>query len=486
MVVPIPIRKFFGRSAETAAQKNMTALPAQQARNDDADQLTRTLREEFKDAVYGNRFRTLAYFNALDDPATADKEWLEAFKMPGQGWKVKCAIFHHGEITGEPAVNYKTLRGEFTFLEAVEKLAAYEETNKTLNKEACDKPSSDELGYSHVRAFAEREGIAFDLSGQPHPTKAGIIVSDGWFPENAQEKVEEAYQHTKEIHTLPIQDLTKALLPDVQTDDAAKLQSAREIAEAVSQITDKLVWANHQLDHMSIHRFGEFASLAKNNYHIEHNKEEKAARFLLHKSADIYKDNEMLASLLHVPVNLYGFYLCSAMVALGHFHGKKNDAIEKCAIDKLAMTGIAREDAKIIAEKVTASNLRYIEQDIKQKCFEPIEAITKYFTDVRDYYEQMQGIHARPEVKELPSQEKLVQQLAGVPVPAEQQEEQPEGIVETKELVSWDITTPEGQADAIIKRFRERHREDLSPKHSDKKELQKHIKQANLGPYVEM
>lgn len=452
MVVPIPIRKFFGRSAETATQKNMTALPALRHGKEPALQEHLALREEFKNAVYGNRFRTLAFINALDDPATADKEWLEAFKMPGQGWKVKCAIFHHGEITGEPAVNYKTLRGAFTFLEAVEKLAAYEETNKTLNKEACDKPSAEELGYSHVRAFAEREGIAFDLSGQPHPTKSGMIVTDALFPANAQEKVEEAYKHAKEIHKLPIQDLTKALLPDVQTDDAAKLQSAREIAEAVSQITDQLVWAN-QLGRMAAHRFGEFASLAKNNYHIEHNKEEKAARFLLHKSAGIYKDNEMLASLLHVPVNLYGFYLCSSIAALGHFHGNKSaNAIEKCAIDKLAMTGIAREDAKIIAEKVTASNLRYIEQDIKQKCFDPINTITKYFTDVRDYYEQMQGIHARPVVKELPSQEKLIAEIS-----AAHQTKAPHTALAPK-----------------------------SKNFPNKKELQQHIKLAKLGPYVEM
>lgn len=273
------VSKWFGSAKESQPE----ALPLLEQNNIPAQKECAELREEFKHAAYGNRFRTLAFVDALEDPATADQEWLEAYCLPEKGWKIKKAIFHHGEITGEPAVNYKTLQGEYTFFEVVEKLSAYEKTNKMLNKEACDKPSSEKLGYSHVRAFAEREGIAFDLSGQPHPTKSGMIVTDAWFPENAQEKVEEAYKHTKEIHTVPIQDLTKALLPDVQTDDMAKLQSAREMTGAVGRITDQLVWAN-ELERMSIHRFGEFVSAAKNNYHIDHSAAEKAAKFMLHKS----------------------------------------------------------------------------------------------------------------------------------------------------------------------------------------------------------
>lgn len=401
----VPIRKLFGLSTE----KQSGQMPALTGGHDPE---MKNLRETFKDAVYGNRFRTLSYISSFDDPATADREWLEAFKMPGQGWKIKSMLSHGGDVTGEPVVRQKVLDGTYSFFGAVEKLAVYAATQGDMNKEACESPDAEELGYLYFRNFAEREGVAFDLEGRPHPTSQGMIVSDGIFPPEAYDKAEDSYKHAKEIHAVPVQDFAKALLPDVQTDDTAKLQSAKEISKAMGVLTQKIMEANEIENNMMF--FYDFAAMVKTGkISSGYADRYKASKVILFDSAELYAGNETLASLIHTPVNLYGFYLCAYMAAAGRRANEENVAnIEALAVKKLSAAGVAEEDAKIITEKAIVSNLRYFEKESGgSQAFRPLHVLTKYFTDTRDYYEQMQGINVMDRVEALPSQEKLVQKL---------------------------------------------------------------------------
>lgn len=150
---------------------------------------TDDLRDQFREAVYGRFFRTISF--VIDEAGPQKTEWLEAVRVAGQGWQVvrKTTAPMESVVYQEPGPK------GLSFFEAAEHLSKYEiDRHFHAHSHPADENEAATLGECHVRAFAEREGLAFDDQGLPHATAQGYIVSAGFFPPEVQGKALAAFE----------------------------------------------------------------------------------------------------------------------------------------------------------------------------------------------------------------------------------------------------------------------------------------------------
>jgi hypothetical protein len=171
--------KLFGRWA-TAEHATIT----EQAGIQDQDAYA-LLQKNFAIARKGNFFRTLAFKSIIGGDALGATHMQAVENRDTFEWTVQ-------EITAQPnfvsdnvpAGQMLERRGKpilnVDFFEALKMLNHFELINTAQGNSPFGK-TMEELGVDHVRAFAEREGIVFDVHGTPHPTQQGRIVTSGDF-----------------------------------------------------------------------------------------------------------------------------------------------------------------------------------------------------------------------------------------------------------------------------------------------------------------
>jgi hypothetical protein len=76
--------------------------------------------------------------------------------------------------------------------DAIGHLATFEHSNKRMGFEI-QGPTAEQLGDTHVEAFAALNGFALDVVNKPHPTYRGRIVTKGFFAPETRVKIMDAY-----------------------------------------------------------------------------------------------------------------------------------------------------------------------------------------------------------------------------------------------------------------------------------------------------
>lgn len=90
---------------------------------------------------------------------------------------------------GDVVQRTTTLKTGIGFFDAVAALAVYEQGQLALGSVCVDLGrATQQSGQMHYTAFAEREGIVFDTSGTPYPTKDGEVTGDGVFSKVALDR----------------------------------------------------------------------------------------------------------------------------------------------------------------------------------------------------------------------------------------------------------------------------------------------------------
>lgn len=171
----------FGRAA--AQQKQ---LPVPQAQQGDA------LKAAFARAVFGTKCRTLSFRHPEMDKGRAS--FCKAMEMPDGTW----SVFEHKEelAANETAlVRPRKLAQGLAFFAAIEKLYEFENGQKQIGFVSCG-PNPEKI--PHFQAFAEREGIIFDINDKPHPTHEGEVVTEGVFTQEALDRARAFYRHQPE------------------------------------------------------------------------------------------------------------------------------------------------------------------------------------------------------------------------------------------------------------------------------------------------
>ncbi len=174
--------KLIGRTTDSATALALPALSstAQQAQ-------LQTALEQFTVANHGDRCQTLSFQTSL-----GAIEWRSAQQYPFTGeWIIRKHteepnIAGSAAAVGEPTIKTMTLHNGLKFFQAIAILSEYERGQ--LAMPAIPTNDADDLGRKHFVAFAEREGIAFDINGVPHPTLDGEVISDGSFTKSALER----------------------------------------------------------------------------------------------------------------------------------------------------------------------------------------------------------------------------------------------------------------------------------------------------------
>jgi hypothetical protein len=141
--------------------------------------------------LFPQSFRTRARRIDGDD---SREFWQQAAEIsPLSGWLVSQVekAPNLGRIKALPddapvlSVRHLGAGAPVTLREAILRLAEFEHGG--LADESFTGPTKEELGDFHYEAAALKEGIAFDGNGQPHPLVNGMIVTDGYFTEEAYE-----------------------------------------------------------------------------------------------------------------------------------------------------------------------------------------------------------------------------------------------------------------------------------------------------------
>ena len=141
-------------------------------------------------ARFGDSFRTRAFQNVSDAEKGNHQncEWREAIKDDATGlWSVRqyktvqgLYMDVDGNLDQEPSLKQSTLLSGACFFDALHVCALFEagEGQGGLNRAAVGE-GLDDLGLTHYKAFAEREGILFDKeTNLPVPVADGHILAD--------------------------------------------------------------------------------------------------------------------------------------------------------------------------------------------------------------------------------------------------------------------------------------------------------------------
>lgn len=234
---------------------------------------------------------------------------------------------------------------------------------------------------------------------------------------------------------MPIKDLAKALLPDVQTDDIGNLNYAKKIANAADQIFQCTEAVLGVLKTMPVHYdeevdyvlfFGRtFKDKSKpRRKYLEgcHNSFYNDARVLFGKTETLLSGDPEVDSFKATPLYLFNFFAATYVAGYTEHCLQKGKDITNCtpkeinflvnkASENLEQAGIKKDDSRLIVDRHFKSCARYWDSGNPEKGYGPMTSIVHYLKDTRDFYEGKLGVDGVTEVQERPSQEKLVQQL---------------------------------------------------------------------------
>jgi len=359
------------------------------------------------------------------------REWWEAHYDPQQGWNITKKEWQpqHVDsdnyddsppITQTPLKNYQGL----TFSKVIEKLTKYEAEQQDRGYIPFDSGEPYDLGEKHFIAFAEREGIVFDIDGTPHRTINGHIPGKGVFPADASEKAEEAYRDKANRLKTPLTDL----LPEGNTQNfLIKRDAIEQIDLVVTLLKQVENYMNRMLPEtaLTIHHArkgqkGETLDI-KNGYKQEY----EAIRILLSSTDSLYTGQEAVDLVINVPLKVFQYILYQGVAAFTQAHVKKSchhkTGTKYCTPD---IANSFRESAKNILEEmgykkdVEESVYRtfriygdYFEDDEGEKVFEGLETVIEHLEETKDFFEHELDIGNGQYVDELPAQEDLLEVL---------------------------------------------------------------------------
>lgn len=125
----------------------------------------------------------------------------EAIEHPTTNkWKIQQVWLRPNLLGSEPPLveEYEDVLDQYkkplmlSLADAVAHLATFEHANKRMGLQI-EGPAAEQLGDTHVEAFAALNGFALDVVNKPHPTYRGHIVTKGFFAPETRVKVMDAY-----------------------------------------------------------------------------------------------------------------------------------------------------------------------------------------------------------------------------------------------------------------------------------------------------
>jgi predicted FMN-binding regulatory protein PaiB len=160
----------------------------------------------FANAVHGYKCRTQSF--RLPDADEHSEVWQQACLMQDNtGWMVL-------EITRAPLLDnpdvmvsgHKIVKEHISFFDAVCFLTKFEISRISMLASATGK-SKEDLELEHFQAFAEREGIVFDIEGKPHPTVHGEVQTKGKFTDEALARARAVQMPDHKVQKRPLASL---------------------------------------------------------------------------------------------------------------------------------------------------------------------------------------------------------------------------------------------------------------------------------------
>ncbi len=135
---------------------------------------------------FGTSFQTRAF--KPPGKGTLGTRWLEAvISSETNLWDIKkCEKVSNSDSPAEIFTKRKTHLKGLCLFDALHLCAYIETTEPVLGvRPTGEKP--EDMEDRHYIAFAAREGLPCDIKSMPHPAASGRILTDGDFPENADE-----------------------------------------------------------------------------------------------------------------------------------------------------------------------------------------------------------------------------------------------------------------------------------------------------------
>jgi hypothetical protein len=191
-----------------------------------------SLRAAFMIARYGNTCRTLT----LMHPGTGN---LPCYRQivclgPLNGWRV-LEISQQLPESGLPPKTQTRADG-LDFITAIENIAQWQASQIELGYTASPGEAKN-LGLSYYVAFGERENLAFDMHGQPHPTLNGEIISDGYFTDESRANARASIGTQPPVSKTTSMELFEtALHPAVRPEDMDRLFDHLETQAALRDL----------------------------------------------------------------------------------------------------------------------------------------------------------------------------------------------------------------------------------------------------------
>lgn len=207
------------------------------------------LRGQFQQAMYGVFFCTRTYRSIIE----GESVWREAVYLSDFGWQVQTLSREQGP-DGKALIRCAHVNQDkgMNFIEAVQNLSIFEHTTQSHSGIEMDAGEVAQLGATHVRAFAEREGLIFDIHGMAHATLDGRLVSEGLFDEDSRARaIENASKRHEYLSALPTISLpvVKAVRDDVFAfHHDLYITSALGMLEKFVQIINREGWVAHRAD----------------------------------------------------------------------------------------------------------------------------------------------------------------------------------------------------------------------------------------------
>jgi hypothetical protein len=216
--------RIFGRASDKAT----LALPAPES-----DKLINATRK-FEKARFSDRCRTISFLNV-----SGNSEFLtgQADAKSGQ-WTIR-KVTEEPNITGdakpvgEPSLSFKTIKEDMSFYDMIKYCSTYERGQIALN---IPQTGDTENTADHFQDIAEREGLIFDVSGAPHPTLNGEIITDGTFAKADIERLR-AYSKKNSARFFDGNDLISHFINPVQKMNLS-LASVTEKSAALNVVHD--------------------------------------------------------------------------------------------------------------------------------------------------------------------------------------------------------------------------------------------------------
>lgn len=142
----------------------------------------------FDEAYYGTKFRTVSFLHPEIAGLSIRRE---ALHTPWNNRWMVTEVREQAPRADQDGASEQTriLSEGLPFFAAVRDIASFECNQQGLGGYVSDsRVTRETLGTEHYQAFAEREGIIFDVEGVPHPTLRGEIVTGATFTSEAKKR----------------------------------------------------------------------------------------------------------------------------------------------------------------------------------------------------------------------------------------------------------------------------------------------------------